>query len=59
MVIFMQEKTNNTTDKKTVKKDYQSKIMFCQVITATALFLLYLLVISPSQKVKEIGRAHV
>lgn len=59
MVIFMQEKTNNTTDKKTVKKDYQSKIMFCQVITATALFLLYLLVISPSQKVKDEFLSHL
>lgn len=53
MVIFMREKTNNKTDKTAVVTDYYCKVMLCQVITAAALFLLYFIVISPSQKVKD------
>ncbi len=44
---------NTSTENKSVKKDYYSRTVICQIISAGVLFLIYLLIISPSQKVKD------
>lgn len=53
MVMFIMEKADKNKEKKPLKKDYYTRVMVCQIITAGLLFLIYLLIISPSQNVKN------
>ena len=51
--MFVMEKNDKNKEKKSLKKDYYTLVMVCQVISAVMLFLVYLLIICASGDVKR------